>query len=455
MSRPRRRPVQLVPAIAILAFAAFLAFALIRLFQVEQEMRSNVSENMLWVITQAQVASHRLDEAIHRRILGDSDVQPSLRFDVLVSRMVLMNEGPQRRYLEDLGFGRELATAFDRLDALEVGLEEVDPGATEVADRLYAELDPLLRLLNRIANAVMVEEWEKTGARLDKHRDSLVQAIASVMGIMLSGFLLAILLLASLRDRLETQRLERSLEQERQASAFYRSFAAMISHQFRTPLTIIDSGLQRLLRRGETMTRKEHHTRYQRMREAVAQMTRLVESSLTTARLDGGKVEARPEACDMVALTRAVCQLQEEASGQRRIEVQPTASRLLAWCDRSLVEQVLANLLSNALKYSPADTTITVRLDVDDQDRVVCAVSDRGMGIPVDEQPRLFERYFRSRHVTNSTGIGLGLNIARHLARLQHGDLTVITQEGQGTTFTLILPGIKGRQDHDDHQDTV
>lgn len=455
MSWPRRRPVQVVPAIAILAFAVFLAFALVRLFQVEQEMRSNVSENMLWVITQAQVASHRLDETVHRRVMGDGDVQPSLRFDVLVSRLVLLNEGPQRRYLEDLGFGPELASAFARLDVIEAELSGVEPGATEVADRVYAELEPLLRMLNRIANAVMVEEWETTGARLDKHRDSLVQAIASVVGIMFSGFLLAILLLASLRDRLETQRLERSLEQERQASDFYRSFAAMVSHQFRTPLAIIDSGLQRLLRRGDTMTQEEHRTRYQRMREAVAQMTRLLESSLTTARLDGGKVEARPEACDLVALTRSVCELQEEASAGRRILVHAAAPRILAWCDRSLVEQVLANLLSNAVKYSPADTAITLSLDTDEQGRVVCAVSDRGMGIPADEQPRLFERYFRSRHVTNSTGIGLGLNIARHLARLQHGNLQVRSREGRGTTFTLTLPGMKRGQDHDDHQNTA
>jgi signal transduction histidine kinase len=447
--------VRLVPAIAILAFAAFLAFALVRLVQVEQEMRSNVSENMLWVITQAQVASHRLDEAVHRRVLDDNDAQPSLRFDVLVSRMVLLNEGPQRRYLEDLGFGPELTTAFARLDAIEGGLEDVDPGAHEVADRIHSDLEPLFGLLNGIANAVMVEEWEKTGTRLDKHRDSLVQAIASVMGIMLSGLLLVILLLASLRDRLETQRLERSLEQERQASDFYRSFAAMVSHQFRTPLAIIDSGLQRLLRRGQTMTGEEHRTRYQYMREAVAQMTRLLESSLTTARLDGGKVEARPEACDLVALTRAVCQLHEEVSAERHIRVKASAPRILAWCDRSLVEQVLANLLSNAMKYSPEDTAITVSLDVDDRGRVVCAVSDHGMGIPMDEQPRVFERHFRSRHVTSSTGIGLGLNIARHLARLQHGNLNVISQEGHGTTFTLILPGMKGRPDHDDHQDTA
>lgn len=205
MSWPRRRPIRLVPAIAI------LAFALIRLVQVEQEMRSNVNENMLWVITQAQVASHRLDEAIHRRILGDGDAQPSLQFDVLVSRLVLLNEGPQRRYLEDLGFGPDLTDAFTRLDSIEGRLEGVEPDAIEVADHLYADLELLLRQLNRIANAVMVEEWETTGARLDKHRDSLVQAIASVMGIMLSGLMLAILLLASLRDRLETQRLEHSL----------------------------------------------------------------------------------------------------------------------------------------------------------------------------------------------------------------------------------------------------
>ncbi|EWH03985.1 hypothetical protein [Halomonas sp. BC04] len=103
-------PAYLAPLIVILAFVAFLSFSLVRLYQVEQDMRSNVSDNMLWVITQAQVASHRLDEAVNRRVLGDEAARPGLRFDVFTSRLVLLDEGPQQRYLERLGFAGDITT---------------------------------------------------------------------------------------------------------------------------------------------------------------------------------------------------------------------------------------------------------------------------------------------------------------------------------------------------------
>jgi signal transduction histidine kinase len=580
MPLTRRMPAYFAPLVVILAFVAFLTFSLVRLFQVEQDMRSNVSDNMLWVITQAQVASHRLDEAVNRRALGDETTRPDLRFDVLTSRLVLLDAGPQQRYLAGLGFDGHLATAFEQLDAIEPLLERVQPGAIDVADRIHGTLEPMMRQLNRIANAVMIEEWETTGARLDEHRNSTLQVIASVVGIMLSGVVLVVLLLSALRQRANAQRalarhrneledeverrtrdldaerqrlaaaietapdgfaafdtrgrlaltnpqlaellpisatslargrplgsilqdirelarpeetqcdtlgtalngslqcdmeilgqgwrqmmirqtddgghvlrvaditrykkaalsLESALRRERGVSDFYRSFAATVSHQFRTPLAVIDSGLQRLLRRGDQMTPEDRQQRYTRLRDAVSHMTRLVESALTAARLDGGQVEASTAPCDLAAIAQQVCKLQEETAGTRRITLELAGSPpLLVVCDRALVEQILANLVSNALKYSAPDAPITVRLDHDSA-HATCTVQDRGIGIPEEDLPLLFERFFRSRNVAAIPGIGLGLNIARHLARFQHGDITVASREGEGTRFTLTLP---------------
>lgn len=443
MPRPRQGTAHAITAIAILALFAFLAFALVRLFQVEREMRGNVSENMLWVITQAQVASHRLDEAVNRRVLGNTEATPQLNFDILTSRLVLLDEGPQRRYLEALGLGGWLEAAFSRLNAIETLLASVEPGATRAAGQIHAQLDPLSTKLNRIANRVMVQEWEDSGQRLDKLRDSLVQVIASVVGIMVSSLLLALLLLIALRERLETQRLERSLAQEKEVSDFYRSFAAMVSHQFRTPLAVIDSGLQRLIRRDAGMGDNERRERYNRLREAVARLTRLVESSLTAARLDGGRVQASLECQDLVPVVRQACRLQEEASGEKRVHLQLPEQALFARCDRALVEQILANLLSNAFKYSSRDP-VAVTLLGEPAGEVQCRISDRGIGIRREDCPHLFERYFRSPDAASISGIGLGLYISRHLARLQGGDVTLQLPQGDGTCFLLTLPGTTG-----------
>ncbi|APX94882.1 two-component sensor histidine kinase [Halomonas sp. 1513] len=563
----------------MVAFAGLLTFSLVRLIQVEQDMRSNVSENMLWVISQAQVASHRLDEEVHRLTLGDPAARPALRYDVLTSRLVLLDEGPQRRYLEALGFAEQVDEAFARLAAIEPQLDAIAPNAPRVADSIHAELKPLMQDLNRIANAVMVEEWEATGERLDRHRNSTLQVIASVVGLMLCGLALAALLIAALRQRRAAQQalaehrdqleveverrtrdleaarhrvvaaidtapdafaafdadgrlslvnpkltqmlpdasrrlplgcslahaltvlgdcddngelkgvakerregtlrcdlhiaelgwlqltmtssrdgghvirladitpykqaseaLERALQRERGVSDFYRSFAAMVSHQFRTPLAVIDSGLQRLQRLGERLDDTQRQQRYRRLRDSVAHMTRLVGSSLTAARLDGGQIEAASTCCDLQPLAARCCHLQADASGSSRIRLRHQEDApLLAHCDPILVEQILSNLLSNALKYSPDDTPIEVCLGHDELG-VYCAVRDHGRGIDAADQARLFERFFRSSNATDQPGIGLGLNIARHLARIQRGDIDVDSRPGTGTTFRLRLP---------------
>jgi signal transduction histidine kinase len=579
MSRLRRLPAHFAPLLVIIAFATFLAFSLVRLFQVEQDMRENVDENMLWVITQAQVASHRLDEAVNRLARGDETANPGLRFDNFVSRLELIAQGPQQRYLADLGFSDAIKEALLGMQAIEAVLEEMAPGDLTLADQVHDELAPLLLKFNHMANAVMIEEWEATGLRLDKHRESLLQAIASIVGILLSGVVMVGLLLRTLSQntaakralanhRVELERqiehrtsdleaerarlaaaietapdgfaafdtegkltltnpqlaellpyaagpihdqplaavldtirsqagmdtareattagtqgsslqcdmeipgqgwrqltlrptwdgghvlrvadvtrykqaalsLEEALQREQGVSDFYRSFAATVSHQFRTPLAVIDSGLQRLQRRGDNMPHEERHQRYERLRDAVAHMTRLVESALTVARIDGNQVSHRPDHFDLVAIVRHTCQLQEEAMGSQRIFLQPDApSSLRVRCDRALVEQILANLLSNALKYSPPDSPVTVQLASQDG-MALCRVTDQGMGIAPDDMPHLFERFFRSRRAATAPGIGLGLNIARYLARIQRGDITVSSREGAGATFCLTLP---------------
>ncbi|MGM0536194.1 MAG: ATP-binding protein [Pseudomonadota bacterium] len=577
MRRLRRFPAYLVAGLAILAFTAFLAFALIRLFQVEADMRDNVDENMLWVVTQAQVASHRLDQAVNRLALGDREQDPMLRLDILSSRLNLMDDGPQRRYLVDKGLARPLDSALEELAALRASAR----GGGTVDQRfrprsLTPHLDGLMASLNRIANAVMMAEWESTGARLDTYRSSLIQVIGSVVGITLSGLGLTLLLIHALRQRRQAQRalrahrdlleaevsrrtrdleatrqrvvtaietapdgfayfdgdghlrltnpklaellpldprllspgsrlddvmraadrlgtqeslatprsgddtlhhdlqlsesewrqlvllpsrdgsqvlrvsdisrykqaadvLSQALERERGVSEFYRSFAAIVSHQFRTPLAVIDSGLQRLQRRHHHFTPEQRSERYQRLRDAVAQMTRLVESSLTAARLDGGQVEARPARHSLAALVDHLCHLQRDASGSDRLVTRHASPEVQAWCDRALTEQVLGNLISNALKYSPDDRSVHV-ITAREGHQAVCRVIDSGPGIPHPEQARLFERFFRGSNAAGTDGIGLGLNIARYLARIQQGDLDVSSSAEAGTTFTLRLP---------------
>ncbi|MEQ5801907.1 HAMP domain-containing sensor histidine kinase [Halomonas sp. H10-9-1] len=465
MARLRAVPAYALPSLAIVALTAFLAFALVRLFQVEQAMRSNVDENMLWVVTQAQVASHLLDQAVNRRALGDSEEDPELRLDILTSRLTLMDEGPQRRYLAAEGLEPRLDEALAQMHALREAATTARGEARFAPERLTPHLDALMDSLNRIANRVMIVEWESAGARLDTYRSSLEKVITSIVGIGLSGWILVMLLVTALRQRRAAQRaltthrdhlkqevahhihryrraaeaLAQALDRERSVSEFYRSFAAMVSHQFRTPLAVIDSGLQRLQRRHHQFTAEQRSGRYTRLREAVAQMTRLVESSLTAARLDGKQVDPNLGRHSLWDIVDHLCRQQWEATETRRLQTQHGTPEPLAWCDRVLTEQVLANLIDNALKYSPEGRPVCITT-AREGDHVTCRVTDFGPGIPADEQPQLFERFFRGSNATGTDGTGLGLNIARHLARIQHGDLTLESTLGEGTHVTLWLP---------------
>lgn len=470
----RAVPAYAIPSLAIVALTAFLAFALVRLFQVEQAMRVNVDENMLWVVTQAQVASHRLDQAVNRRASGDSSEDPELRLDILTSRLTLMDDGPQRRYLVAEGLESHLDDALTRMRALRDSIATAEDDARFAPARLTPHLDALMASLNRIANTVMMAEWESTGSRLDTYRSSLEQVIISIIGIGLSGLILVLLLLIALRQRRAAQRelmghrdrleeeverhvqryrqaaeaLAKALDRERGVSEFYRSFAAMVSHQFRTPLAVIDSGLQRLQRRHRQFTPEQRSERYTRLREAVTQMTRLVEASLTAARIDGQQVEASLGRHSLWRIVDRLCHLQIEATGTQRLQPVHGAEEPWAWCDRALTEQALTNLVGNALTYSPEDRPVSITT-AREGDQVVCRVTDFGPGVPVDEQPQLFERFFRGSNAAGTDGTGLGLNIARHLARIQHGDLTVHSTPGEGTTFTLWLPSADAWENRD------
>lgn len=252
------------------------------------------------------------------------------------------------------------------------------------------------------------------------------------------------------RDHLEelvqarTQELDAALERESAAAELYRNFGAMVSHQFRTPLAIVDSSLQRLVRRGENLSLVEVRERSGRAREAIRRMTKLIESTLDAGRLDAGQIEVRNKLCDLTLLAASICEQQRAATLDRFIELTlPEDAAPFVNCDPTHVEHILNNLLANAIKYS--DTGSPVRMDVRcTDDKVECAVINQGTLAGFEEgcPDVLFTRYFRGDNAKGRTGIGIGLYMARALARLQDGDVR-LEQDKEGViTFILCLPRV-------------
>jgi len=256
---------------------------------------------------------------------------------------------------------------------------------------------------------------------------------------------LAQLELVKHRDQLEsivaerTRDLEESLKRETALRELYKGFVSMVSHQFRTPLSIVDASAQRMIRRGREMDENEIRERAGKIRSAVMRLTRLVSSTLNAAKVDAGQIDVEVKRCDLARLIVDACERQKETAPDREFRLDLDRLPFSVSCDPLLIDQVVANLLSNAVKYSQPPHPIEVTANVDHL-WIHISVCDRGIGIPEDERPKLFERFFRATTAVGVEGTGIGLHVARTIARMHGGDVEAFPREGGGSSFVLKIP---------------
>jgi signal transduction histidine kinase len=251
--------------------------------------------------------------------------------------------------------------------------------------------------------------------------------------------------LARHRDHLEdlvrerTERLEQALNKERELNGLQRQFVSMVSHEFRTPLAIIDGTAQRLLRRPEKATQDRLKDALGKIRNSISRLMGLIETVLDAAHLEEGRIKFTADHCAIGDVLKELQQAYLETYPKHRIDadLERLPGHILA--DERLIRQIFSNLLSNAVKYSPEGTAIHFRGWQEDES-VVVSVQDTGLGIPKDEVTRLFERFFRASTSTGIAGTGIGLHLTRHFIDLHGGSIEVESAEGVGSTFTVRLP---------------
>lgn len=251
-------------------------------------------------------------------------------------------------------------------------------------------------------------------------------------------------------------------------------FLAVAAHELRSPLAAVRSYAEMMLRRERQRT--ESDARDLRgltiLSQQVAHMLRMVDNLLDVSRLDAGQLDLQLQHINLVSLAAQVLDQQRPAAAEHELMLETEQPELLVECDSLRVRQVLTNLVSNAVKYSSGNTTITVRLTTrpisadapalgegdagqDDSEQLagqetavvrcmprheaVVSVSDQGNGIHPDQQPRLFQRYYRVKN-RRAEGLGLGLYLSRQFVRMHGGRIWVDSQEGKGSTFYFTLP---------------
>jgi two-component system, OmpR family, sensor kinase len=235
--------------------------------------------------------------------------------------------------------------------------------------------------------------------------------------------------------------LEEQLAQEQRLTLLQRNFVSMASHEFRTPLTIIDGHARRLIKMKDSMTPAEIDERAGKVRAAVLRVTHLIDNLLNSARvIDGGtELYFQPAEMDVAALLHEVCQLHREMVPAAQIAERFASAPLPIVGDTKLLFQVFSNLLSNAVKYSPGGGAIEVDAGLFG-DEVVVAIADRGIGIPAGDLDRLFERYHRGSNVSGIVGTGVGLYLVKMAVDLHGGSIDVNSKEGRGSRFGIRLP---------------
>ena len=242
--------------------------------------------------------------------------------------------------------------------------------------------------------------------------------------------------------RREKAEIEQALAEEQMLNGLQRQFVSMVSHEFRTPLAIVDGNAQRLMRRIDNLEPDKLKASLTKIRKSVARMTGLMESVLSVARLESGQIEFRPAEMDLTDLLTDLCHSHQELFPDRNFRIDIDRLTVPVRGDEKLLCQVFSNLMSNAVKYSPENIEIRVEAWTDAAGYAVISVQDQGLGIPPEELDKLFERFFRASTSTGIAGTGIGLHLVKHLIDLHDGEIAVSSCVGEGSTFTVKLPPI-------------
>jgi len=218
-----------------------------------------------------------------------------------------------------------------------------------------------------------------------------------------------------------------------------------IAHDLKSPITRIRGMAEVTLTTGKEIG--EYETMAAGTVEECDRLLDMINTMLMITKAESGLHRLDEQPVDMVRLVRDACELLEPVAEDRGLSLAcETPETLPLSGDPSMIQRILSNLLDNAIKYTPSGGSATVSLSEKDGTEAIVTVHDTGLGIPADDLPHIFERFYRCDHSRSQPGTGLGLSLARALARAHQGDITVTSTLGQGSTFTLTLPKIRTSQ---------
>src|SRR5437867_3454559 len=241
------------------------------------------------------------------------------------------------------------------------------------------------------------------------------------------------------RKQAEVEMLK-ALAREKELSQLKGNFVSMVSHEFRTPLAVIQSSAELLREFFQKMRPAERDEQLESIIGNTRRMAGMMEEILVLSRLDAGKLDFRPSELDLDTFCRCVVDEVLSATSRRcPIEISLASGLPQAHADERLLGHILTNLLSNAVKYSEPGGCVRFAVERDSAEALF-VIRDEGIGISEDDQQMLFTAFHRGANVGSRAGTGLGLLLVKRCVELHHGKVRIESQVGHGTTVTVRLP---------------
>ena len=242
-------------------------------------------------------------------------------------------------------------------------------------------------------------------------------------------------------QELEEQKLklEQSLKAERELNEMQNEFVSMVSHEFRTPLAVIDGMARRVVNRGDSMSLDDVKDRMTKIRDSVTRLSSLVERTLDASRLASGRIQYEAESFNLRDQIFDVIDRHKEIAPDHQFTTDLSRLPATITGDPRLLDHVIGNLISNAVKYSQSNPLVHVTGTTEEANAVI-RVRDYGVGIPKADLARVTERFFRAATSTGIQGTGIGLNLVKEIVDMHSGHMKIDSEEGQWTEVTVSLP---------------
>ncbi|MCU0549388.1 MAG: ATP-binding protein [Leptolyngbya sp. Prado105] len=366
------------------------------------------------------------------------------RYDVAIQKIPFKLHQLHQQFALEQGFEtyKELEKmALQRVELLEdsIALYEANQTAVMQQGILTNRSIALRERIHTMIAELVQQQQAQLRQSIENSKQSIQIRKAIEIWTMIVGFMAIFVcflaLYGQVKQRHQAEYLQQKLVQQKEVSNLKTHFFSMVSHEFRTPLSVILGSVQLLIKGNSTWSEERRIKNLDRIQSAAKSMQHLFIDVLTLTRADAGKLECNPEAIDLEAFCLNLVE-DFEISTEHVIHFQTQDELTHACLDERLLYSILSNLIANAIKYSAPGSKVLLLLE-GTSDRVRFQVRDQGIGISLEDQSKLGEPFFRGQNSSYATGTGLGLAVVKKCVDLQNGVMTIQSEKDRGTIVRI------------------